>query len=416
MSLPGDRLPNTAPPAPLLSPDSLGRQARIIDYERGGIALNDPSQGLDVQDWQARLVGNEIRVSPAPYTTETVVVTEAGITELSLAFDQNMAPNIAYMALGQAKLYWYDTTLGAQTTTILDADVRSPFLTLDDKRPFATTIGSNDVLLFYIRSNRLCYREQRDRYNNEVTLAWFEGSAVTISKAGMNSANAMQVELVGLQNIEAVGAVLGTWREAAYLASVTSIARAMPDAIETGDLLYAALMHRSAVTPPAGWTLVTSQACTAGIITQTLSIFRKTTVAPADSGVSVTFTQSASDRMGLAYFAVRGTPSTTPAYVAASAVAVNDVATNTVTAPIVTAATPELMVMVAASINATADVTQPSVAAGLSLVSGQASQTRLGVAYQRRKAGQTNAGRFTFDNGTPANNGLAAITLRFNAS
>jgi hypothetical protein len=40
-------------------------------------------------------------------------------------------------------------------------------------------------------------------------------------------------------------------------------------------------------------------------------------------------------------------------------------------------------------------------------------QCRLGAAYLPRRIGQTNPGGFTVDNGTPENNGLAAMTLRF---
>lgn len=413
MSLPGNALSLSAPPAALLSPDSLGRKSRVEDYELGGIGLSDPSQGLQVQTWRARLVGNEVRVAPEPYDTETVLFTAAGITELSLAFDQNMRPAIAFLQLGQAKLYWYDTGLPGVTTTTLAADVRSPFLSMDDKRAPATTLNLNDILLFYVRSNRLCYRQQRERFLTERTLAWFEGSSVTIRKAGMSRGLRMQIELVGLGSKLATGAVLSGWTPATYQPAVTVITAAMPPDILATDLVYAVLMHRSAVTPPGGWTLQTSIACTETGTTQTLSVFKKTTPAPADSGANASFTQASSGRMGLMFFAVRAT-SGTPNFIAATSVAVNNLATNTVTAPVVTAAGVELVVMLATTQIATAAVTFPSVAAGMSLISGQASQTRLGAAYQRRTVGQQTVGRFTFDNGSPVNNGLAALSLRFN--
>lgn len=416
MSLPYDVLSPTPAPAALLVPDDLGRRTRVQDYERGGIAVGDPSQGLDVQNWRLRLLGTDLLLSPEPYDTETAILVIAGVTELSLSFDQNMNVSVAYVELGQAKLYWYDTALPGYTTTILAADVRSPFLSFDDKRPFATTINSNDILLFYLRSNRLCYRQQRERFLTERTLAWFDGSQVTIKRAGMNRGLRMQIEMAGNKNQLATGAVLSSWRDAAYLASVTSITRAMPDEILATDFVYAALMHRSAATPPAGWTLVTSVSCTETAITQTLSLFRKTTPAPADSGANATFTQASSERMGLLYFAVRATDGLTLNYVGGTSSTVSDTATNAITAPIVAAAATELFVMLATSVNATADVTFPAVSAGMSLISGEASQTRLGAAYQRRRIGQTNAGTFTFDNGTPVNNGLAALTLRFGAT
>lgn len=413
MSLPGDALATVASPAQLLAPDNLGRSARKIDYELGGVGIGDASEGLEGYTWRARLSGDDVLVGRDPYDAETVLLTEAGISELSLAFDQNMRPMVAYVALGQAKLYWYDATVPGYATLALSADARSPFVSMDDKRGYAQIIASNDVLLFYLRTNRLCYRQQRDRFEIERTVAWLEGAATSISKVGMNAGNRLQVEIVGLQNRQAVGAVLADWTQAEFLASVTSIAGAAPDDIAAGDLLHAAVMHRGALTPPGGWSVVATQSCTRGALTHSLTVLRKDTAAPGDAGTVFTFTQAGAERMGLAYFVVRGTTGSVAATGSPQTVAVNDLATNTITAPIVTAAAEELVVTVATSANGGAAVTQPSVSPGMSLVSGPASQCRLGVAYQRRAAGQTNAGRFTFDAGSPTTNGLAAITLRF---
>lgn len=411
--IPGDAISTFAAPAAMLQPDDRGRIARKTDYERGGVALSDPSEGLLGYVWRARLDGNDVLVGREPYTAEAVVLSEPGISELSLAFDQNMRPAIAYVALGQAKLRWFDATIPGETTLLLPADARSPFVTLDDKRRVASLLNRSDVLLFYLRANRLCYRQQRERFQTERTLAWFEGAATSISKAGMSVGNRLQVEIVGLQNRLALGAVLADWTAGQYLASVTSIAGAAPGDVQAGDLLHAAVMHRSALSPPSGWSAVASQACTDGTITQTLTVLRKNTAGPGDAGANFSFSQAASDRMGLAYFVVRGTGGSVAPVGSPLLVSVDELATNTVTAAPATAAGAELVVAVATSINAGAPVTQPSVGIGLSLVSGAASQCRLGVAYQRRTAGQTSAGRFTFDAGSPTQNGLAAITLRF---
>lgn len=413
MALPGDALAATTAPAALLAPDNLGRAARKTDYELGGVGLSDSSEGLEGYTWRARLSGNDVLLGRQPYDAETVLLTEAGISELSLAFDQNMRPLLAYVALGQAKMRWYDATIPGEATLALPADARSPFVSLDDKRQISITGGVSDVLLFYLRANRLCYRQQRERFETERTLAWLEGAATSIGKVGMNTGYRVQVEIVGLQNRLAVGAVLADWTPAAFLASVTSIAGAAPDDIATGDLLHAAVMHRGALTPPGGWSVVAAQSCTRGALTHSLTVLRKDTAAPGDAGTVFTFTQAGAERMGLAYFVVRGTTGSVAATGSPQTVAVNDLATNTITAPIVTAAAEELVVTVATSANGGAAVTQPSVSPGMSLVSGPASQCRLGVAYQRRAAGQTNAGRFTFDAGSPTTNGLAAITLRF---
>jgi hypothetical protein len=412
MSIPQNSLSPGSPPALLLAPDNEGRSSRTVDLELAGVDLQQGEQGLRVRDWRLALVGNDIRLSKRSEITFTTVVTEVGITQVSLAFDQSMNYAVAYVALNVAKLRWFDSTIPGFTTLTLPADASSPFLSMDDKRDMATSGNRNDVILAYIRGNRLVYRQQRDRYGVERTLAWFDSAAVSINKMGMNRALRLQFEIVGLGAGLATGAVMPFARPAVYLVTVTSISLATPAELATNDLLYAVLMHRTAATPPAGWTLVTSQACD-GDVAQTLSVYRKTTVAPADSNVSATFTQSASNRMGLLYFVVRRTDGTPPTYIGATSSAVNDLATNTINAPVVQAAGTELFVMLATSVNGVAAVNQPGVAPGMSLFSGAASQCRLGAAYQRRSVGQTNAGRFSFDLGTPVNNGLAAITLRF---
>lgn len=196
MSLPGDVMPNTAQPVAWVSPDSIERGSVLIDYERGGIAIQDPSQGLDVRDWTATLIGNSVRVYPSDDPGDfDVLFTELNITHLSLSFDANMRPAIGYVAAGVAKLYWYDATGGGYLTQGLSTDARSPFLTFDDKRKFSTTTGANDILCFYLVGNGLYYRQQRERFNVERWLADVP-SGVQITRAGMNKGLRVQVEMI----------------------------------------------------------------------------------------------------------------------------------------------------------------------------------------------------------------------------
>lgn len=195
--IPGEALSTTAAPAAFLSPDDIKRNPRTTDYELGGAGIGDGSQGLQVQSWRVRVSGTDVLVSADPYTSETLVFSEAGITECSLAFDQNMNYVIAYVANGIAKLRWYDPIADATVKTNFAADVRSPFVCMDDKLDRATTLNRNDVLLFYIRGSSLYYRQQRDRYDTEYLLKTFPGPAVTIRRVGMSVANRIQIELVG---------------------------------------------------------------------------------------------------------------------------------------------------------------------------------------------------------------------------
>lgn len=80
---------------------------------------------------------------------------------------------------------------------------------------------------------------------------------------------------------------------------------AMPSGLANGDGLFALVMAASAVTAPAGWTLVDSSAATGSGTTQTLYLYRKDTVTSANSGVAQTWQQASSLMMAVTYFAVR---------------------------------------------------------------------------------------------------------------
>lgn len=158
--LPGNVLSTTPVPARFSGARSLPI-TKTVDYEDGGIAFNDPSQGLLYQRWRARIVGDDV-VFDAPTVAPVVVFTQPGITEISISFDQNMRPVIAFVSGGRGYLRWYDTAVGDQVVTPLAEDVITPRVTLDDKR--AMQSGISDIILGYKRGNMLYYRQQRDRF------------------------------------------------------------------------------------------------------------------------------------------------------------------------------------------------------------------------------------------------------------
>ena len=194
--MPLDRLSTTPVYAPYLIPDTLDAPNRLTDYELGGLALQDASQGLQVQRWTCRADSETgIVYLGAESVPETELFTAEGITELSLAFDQNMRPFVAFSQYNQAKFRWYDTVLGANRITELDPNDRSPKCCMDDKRPWQVAQGSNDVILAYLRGDSMYYRQQRDRYEVERLLATgLEGKRLI--KVGMNEAMRLQFELV----------------------------------------------------------------------------------------------------------------------------------------------------------------------------------------------------------------------------
>lgn len=172
--MPDNELSSVPVPYRFVGARSLGI-TKTIDYEDGGIAIRDPSQGLNYQRWRARLfnAGKEDSyvVLDAREVPETVVLEEPYIEEFSFTFDQNMQPMIAYVVGGNAYFRWYDTTIEDFTVTDLGA-VLTPRVFYDDKR-FLGSEGyqRSDVILGYVRDGNLYMRMQRDRYEDEYLLA-----------------------------------------------------------------------------------------------------------------------------------------------------------------------------------------------------------------------------------------------------
>lgn len=152
----------------------------FVDYEAGGIGIQDPSEGLLYQVWMARLENDHVYIS-AENTPEYSIFSGSGITEISFTFDQNMRFNLAYVEGGNAKLYWYDSTIPGMTITNFGASVLNPRITMDDKRPSQSS--SNDIILAYVKSGSLYYRQQRDRFQIERLL---RSGVSKLKKIGMN--------------------------------------------------------------------------------------------------------------------------------------------------------------------------------------------------------------------------------------
>lgn len=182
-------------PAPSDYLDRTERPNPLVDYEMGGVALRDPSAGLRVRLWTARYdAGTGDVLLSAQGVAETVAFTRAGITELSLAFDQNMNPFIAFVQGGQAKFWWYDPTVPGQVfSESLLGNAITPRCTLDDKRPGQA--GASDIILAYVRNGNLYYRQQRDRYLIErLLLSSVSGG---LRWVGMSKGNRLQFEIEG---------------------------------------------------------------------------------------------------------------------------------------------------------------------------------------------------------------------------
>ena len=191
--LPLQVLSNVPVKGAYLAPDNY-TPALLVDYDMGGIGLHDPSQGLQVQVWTLEYLGGIVFIS-APNTPRTVLFSLPNITELSLAFDQNMNPFVAFMQSNptpQARFWWYDTVTQTQIFTDLPSGSTSPRCCLDDKRPSQSALC--DIILAYMRAGSLYFRAQRDRYLVEYLLA--SSLNARLDRIGMTKQNRVQFRLI----------------------------------------------------------------------------------------------------------------------------------------------------------------------------------------------------------------------------
>lgn len=140
---------------------------KTIDYHEGGVGIQDVSQGLRYQRWRLRLLDAGLDESramlSAPNTPEFELYAVPGMTEVSLAFDQNMRPALAFVDPTGSYFRWFDTGVGAIVVAPVDGE--TPRIVLDDTR----LVGSfgyqnNDIILAYKRAGVLYFRQQRDRF------------------------------------------------------------------------------------------------------------------------------------------------------------------------------------------------------------------------------------------------------------
>jgi hypothetical protein len=194
--LPQDVLSTEPYPAAFLPPRNRYKRP-LEEFELGGVALNDGSEGLEVRIWRLRFVEGDFIIDTPGVDPVTLVSVADVVISCSLAFDQNMQPVIAWdTANGAARFYWFDPTIPGFTTDTLPAGSTSVRCSLDDHRELATESGTSDVILAYVRGSSLYYRQQRDRYDTEYLLsADVEGAM--LDQVGMSVLRRFQFRLTG---------------------------------------------------------------------------------------------------------------------------------------------------------------------------------------------------------------------------
>ena len=164
----------------------------FTDYELGGVALSDASKGLMARNWTC-WVDQYNAWLQMDGAAPILLFQELDLTEISFTFNQNMRWCVTYIQAGVMKLKWWDSLVNAYATTSFFA-ARTPKVALDDKR--YTQLGKSDMILAYIRDNKLCYRQQRDRFTVERVLRDNLYPGTRLKNIGMGKNLRMLFELV----------------------------------------------------------------------------------------------------------------------------------------------------------------------------------------------------------------------------
>lgn len=174
----------------------------LFDYQYGGIALSDPTQGLMFQVWQVHYIISTgvVYLTNEVSSTPQIMFTRLGITHISLTFDQNMHPCIAFQVGNQSTFWFFDSVSSSQIFFDLPFGAITPCCSLDDKRKVSINAGISDVLLSYILLDTLYLRMQRDRYLIQYPLVTDLSTHVlapSLGKIGMNIINRFQFQVDG---------------------------------------------------------------------------------------------------------------------------------------------------------------------------------------------------------------------------
>lgn len=139
------------------------RDDPLVDFEFGGTALQNSSAGLSKTLWKCFYENGSIKLSHDEQ--EQTALNVENVTALSLGFDLSMRPVITYLANNHCYLWFYDTAVSKQITTDLGSEITFPQLSLDERRSVQSS--NADVILTYIRNNKMYMRLQRERFQAE---------------------------------------------------------------------------------------------------------------------------------------------------------------------------------------------------------------------------------------------------------
>ena len=136
---------------------------RTVSLEDGPVAEQDPSEGMRYQEWMAQITPEGVFLEAENTPARLLLPNPSGtITDIAIAFNQNADLHYVWVDDGVARFRYYDTVTSQMETMTLPEGVRTPKLTMDDKRN--TQTANNDIVLTYRRGNSVYFRLQRDRF------------------------------------------------------------------------------------------------------------------------------------------------------------------------------------------------------------------------------------------------------------
>lgn len=165
------------------------------DYELGGKAIQDTSEGLDFQIWKGSVIGNVVVLEPQTQGDAVSIFTESNIREFRFTFDQNMRWVAATITADKmAHLHWYDSSVEKYIVTDYPG-VTSIHLSIDDKLDLDVQIGQSDVIFTYLKGDTLYNRSQRNRFLVEYKLYQLPRYDCMITNFGMTDKRRVQFDI-----------------------------------------------------------------------------------------------------------------------------------------------------------------------------------------------------------------------------
>lgn len=190
----------------------------------------------------------------------------------------------------------------------------------------------------------------------------------------------------------------------------TSSSATIPAAAEEDDLLLAFVMHRAALTAPAGWTLVATQSCTGSSSTvQYTSVYKRIALA-GDASASTTWTQASSQRFAVHLHAWRRDGACDVLHYSTAFESNKTVGGRyLVWAEVTSDIDGGIGIACASSVVGNSAGNQMVPSSGTLTTPSNTAHNRLGVAWMPRNDGQGVSG--SFDINMPDENGIAAVSL-----